>query len=94
MSHRIATIGRYTVLEALRTRLPMLTVMTIGVLLGASFFVREIAITDSARFQTAFYAATARFAMVFLAALHAISSIARDFEDKGLDVVLALDLPR
>ena len=94
MSHRIATIGRYTVLEALRTRLPVLTALSIGVLLGASFFVREIAITDSARFQSAFYAATVRFAMVFLAALHAISSIARDFQDKGLDAVLALDLPR
>jgi len=94
MSNRIATIGRYTVLEALRTRLPALTVVCIAVLVGASFFVREIAITDSARFQTAFYAATARFAMVFLAALHVIASVTRDFDDKGLDMVLALDLPR
>jgi hypothetical protein len=94
MSNRIATIGRYTMLEALRTRLPLLTFVLIGILLGASFFVREIAITDSSRFQTAFYAATARFATAFLAALHVISSVSRDFQDKGLDVTLALDLPR
>lgn len=94
MKNRIATIARYTALEALRTRLPALSAIVIGTLLAASFFVREIAITDSARFQTAFYAATVRFAMVFLAALHVIASISREFQDKGLDLVLALDLPR
>ena len=52
MSNRIATIGRYTALEALRTRLPLLTGALLCILLGASFFVREIAITDSGRFQT------------------------------------------
>jgi ABC-type transport system involved in multi-copper enzyme maturation permease subunit len=94
MSNRIATIGRYTVLEALRTRLPLLTLVLIATLLGASFFVREIAITDSSRFQTAFYAAAVRFATAFLVALQVIGSVSRDFQDKGLDVTLALDLPR
>lgn len=94
MSNRIATIGQYTVLEALRTRLPLLTALSIAALLGASFFVREIAVAESARYQTAFYAGTVRFAMFLLAALHVIGSISRDFQDKGLDMALALDLPR
>ena len=94
MTNRIATIARYTALEALRTRLPALAAIVIGALAAASFFVREIAITDSARFQTAFYAATVRFAMVFVAALHVIASVSREFQDKGLDMILALDLPR
>lgn len=94
MKNRIATIARYTALEALRTRLPVLAAIVIGALLATSFFVREIAITDSARFQTAFYAATVRFAMVFVVALHVIASVSREFQDKGLEMVLALDLPR
>ncbi len=94
MKNRIGTIARYAVLEALRTRLPLLTAVVIGALVAASFFVREISITESVRFQTAFYAATIRFATVFLAALHVISSVSREFHDKGLDMVLALDLPR
>lgn len=94
MRNRIATIGQYTVLEALRTRLPLLAAVSIAVLLGASFFVREIAITESARIQTSFYAGTVRFAMFLLAALHVIGSVSRDFQDKGLDIALALDLPR
>ena len=94
MKNRIATIARYTILEALRTRLPVLAVLVIAVLVASSFFVREIAIAESSRFQTAFYASTVRFAMIFLAALYAIASIAREFQDKVLDVALALDLPR
>ena len=94
MTCRIATIGRYTVLEALRTRLSVLAAVLVCTLLGASFFVREIAITDSGRFQTAFYAASVRFGMVFVVALHVITSVSRDFQDKGLDMVLAVDLPR
>jgi ABC-type Na+ efflux pump permease subunit len=94
MSKRVATIARYTILEAVRTRLPLLTVVLVCVLVAVSFFVREIAIIESARFQTAFYAATVRCASVVLVALYAISSIVREFQDKGLEVILALDLPR
>ena len=94
MKNRIGTIAQYAVLEALRTRLPLLTAVVIGGLLAASFFVREISITESGRIQTAFYAATIRFATVFLVALHVISSVSRELQDKGLDMVLALDLPR
>jgi ABC-type transport system involved in multi-copper enzyme maturation permease subunit len=93
-SSRIAAIARYTVLEAVRTRLAILSIVLVVLLMGASFFVREIAIAESTRFQTALYAASVRFAAVFVIALHVITSIAREFQDKGLDVVLALDLPR
>ena len=94
MRKRIVTIARYTVLEAVRTRFAVLALVVIAVALAASFFVRELAVTESARFQTAFYAASIRFAAVFIAALYAIGSVVREFQDKGLDVMLALDLPR
>jgi ABC-type transport system involved in multi-copper enzyme maturation permease subunit len=94
MDSRIATIARYTLLEALRTRLPVLVLATLLALLAASFFVETIAVTEGARFQTAFYAAGVRLATVFIAAMVVLVSVTRDFDDKGLDVVLALDLPR
>ncbi len=90
----ITTIGRYTALEALRTRVPATTLLTLCVLLGASLFVRELAVTESARFQTGFYAAAARLCAVFIAGLYVLASISREFNDKGLEVLLALDLPR
>jgi ABC-type transport system involved in multi-copper enzyme maturation permease subunit len=94
MDSRIATIARYTLLEARRTRLPVLVLATLLALLAASFFVEAIAVTEGARFQTGFYAAGARLACVFIAAMFVLVSVAREFNDKGLDVLLALDLPR
>jgi ABC-type transport system involved in multi-copper enzyme maturation permease subunit len=94
MDSRIATIARYTLLEALRTRLPVLVLAALLALLAASFFVEAIAVTEGTRFQTGFYAAGVRLASVFIMAMAVLVSITREFNDKGLDVVLALDLPR
>lgn len=94
MNRQIATIARYTLLEAWRTRLPMLALSAV-VLLGAlAFFVAEIAVIESERMRASFYASGARFAAVFVMALYVLASINREFNDKGFDVVLALDLPR
>lgn len=94
MSHQITTIARYTLLEAMRTRLPQLVLSAIVLLVAAGFFVQEIAVTESTRLQTGFYAATMRLTGVFITGLYVLSSVTREFNDKGLDVMLALDLPR
>jgi ABC-type transport system involved in multi-copper enzyme maturation permease subunit len=89
-----ATVARYTLLEAVHTRLPLLVVSAILLLVGASLFAAQLAITESTRFQIGLYAAGARLATVFIAALYVLASMAREFDDKGLDITLALDLPR
>ncbi|MBX9810375.1 MAG: ABC transporter permease [Burkholderiales bacterium] len=94
MNRQITTIARYTLLEARRTRLPQLVLSAIVLLGAAGFFVQEIAVTESTRLQTGFYAATMRLTGVFIIGLYVLSSVAREFSDKGLDVALALDLPR
>lgn len=94
MFRQIATIARYTLLEALRTRLPVLVLMAIVLIAAAGFFVHEIAITESLRLQTGFYAASMRLAAVFMVVLYVLASVTREFNDKGLDITLALDLPR
>ena len=94
MDSRIATIARYTLLEALRTRLPLLVLITLLALLAASFFIETISVTEGARFQAGSYAAGVRLASVFIAAIFVLVSVTREFDDKGLDVLLALDLPR
>ncbi|MBI2508882.1 MAG: ABC transporter permease [Betaproteobacteria bacterium] len=94
MNSGIITIARYTLLEALRTRLPVLVLLTLLALLAASFFVETIAVTEGARLQAGFYAAGVRLACVFIVGLYVLTSMAREFNDKGLDVLLALDLPR
>lgn len=94
MDSRIATIARYTLFEALRTRLPVLVLGIVVALTAAAFFVQSLAISESARFQLGFYAAAARLAVVFVAGLYVLVSMTREFNDKGLDVLLSLDLTR
>lgn len=94
MTHQIATIARYTLLEAVRTRLPQLFVAVIALLGAASLFIAAIAITEASRMQVGTYAAGIRLAGVFTAAMYVLASITREFNDKNLDMALALDLPR
>src|SRR3970282_2272469 len=94
MDSRITAIARYTLLEALRTRLPVLILITLLIVLATSFFIETISVTEGARFQAGFYAASIRLSSVFIAAVYVLVSITREFNDKGLDVLLALDLPR
>lgn len=94
MDSRIATIARYTVLEAVRTRLAVLVLLVLLIVLAASFFIEVISVVEGARLQAGFYAASMRFACVFIAGLYVLVSVTREFDDKGLDVLLALDLPR
>jgi ABC-type transport system involved in multi-copper enzyme maturation permease subunit len=94
MHRQILTIARFTMLEALRTRLPWLVGSMLGFIWAGSLFVQQIAITESARMQWSFFASGARLASVFMLTLYITSSMVREFNEKGLELVLALDLPR
>jgi ABC-type transport system involved in multi-copper enzyme maturation permease subunit len=91
---KVLAIARFTLLEAVRTRLLWLLLAALGGLLLASLFVQQVAIAESARVQTGFLAASARLAVGFVLCLHVASSMAREFNDKGVELLLSLDLPR
>ena len=93
-NRQIATIARFTLLEALRTRLPWLFVIVLALILGAAYFVQQLAITESARLQIGFSAAATRFAAVFMLSLHILTSMVREFNDKGLELTLSFDVRR
>jgi hypothetical protein len=94
VTHPIATIARFTLLEAARARLPHLLGAVIVLMIATSLFVHEIAVTESTRMQAGVYASSTRLASVFIAGFYVLASVSREFNDKGLDIALALDLPR
>lgn len=94
MLKQTGTIAYYTVLEALRNRLVWLIVAVALAALGMSGFLASLAITETVAVQAALVAAFARLAAVFILATFVVTSMARDFADKGLELVLALALPR
>ncbi|MFZ6843871.1 ABC transporter permease [Undibacterium sp. RuTC16W] len=94
MHKQIATIGFYTFIEALRNRLIWAVILIALIGIGFSGFLNEIALTESRQIQLALMAAFFRFAAVFLLATFVVSSMLREFNDKGLELLLSLALPR
>jgi ABC-type transport system involved in multi-copper enzyme maturation permease subunit len=94
MSRQLRTIAFYTLLEALRNRLIWLFAVVAVIGVGLSGFLNELAITESRQLQAALLAAFLRFAAVFLVATFVVTSMMREFNDKGADLLLALALPR
>ena len=94
MLKQIGTIAYYTALEALRNRLIWLVALVALVGIGISGFLGELAITESSQIQVALLAAFLRFSAVFLLATFVVTSLVREFNDKGVDLLLALPLPR
>lgn len=92
-SHAL-TIARFTLLETLRTRLPWVWAGVLAFFGAASLFINQIALTESERMQWSFYASGVRLAAVLTLAAYITSSIVRELNEKGLEMLLALDLPR
>nr|WP_257638182.1 ABC transporter permease [Janthinobacterium sp. UMAB-56] len=88
------TIARYTLLEALRSRLPWLFVLAACAAAGLAGFLQQLALTESGAVQAALLAATLRLAGVFLLATFIITGMAREAADRGLELLLALPMPR
>jgi hypothetical protein len=88
------TIARFTLLEAHRTRLHLLAALVFAVVWAGSLFIHQIAVTESDRLQWSFYASAARLSSVLMLALYITSSVVREFNEKGLELLLSLDLPR
>lgn len=91
---RVGAIARYTVLEAWRNRLAITVAVAVALLFLLSVFVRELAVTESVRLQTALLASALRLASVFLIGLYILNGLTREFNDKVVELVLSLDLPR
>jgi ABC-type transport system involved in multi-copper enzyme maturation permease subunit len=89
-----AIVARYTVVEALRSGLPWLAAAAVLGVLGLCGFLSRVAITEAAGLQTAAAGALLRACAVFLIAAHVVASVAREANDKGLELALALPVSR
>ena len=91
---KIVTLARFTLLEALRTRLLWLFLIALAAVYGAGYFAQELAITESARVQIVFSATASRLVAVFVLSLFILTTVVREFNDKGLELTLSFDLRR
>lgn len=89
-----ATIARYTLLEGLRNRLLWLLLAVALAAVGLAGFLDALALTESRQLQAALLGAVLRLAAVFLIATFVVTSMVREAADKGLELLMALPLPR
>lgn len=88
------TLSRLALIEARRSALPWVLVAGIAAALGLAGFLSQVALTESIQLQAAIAAALMRACAVFVVAIHVASSTVREFDDKGLELVLSLPLSR
>lgn len=94
MHGQTATIARYVLVEARRSALPWLAAAGLAAALALAGFLSQVAITEAAALQASACAALLRACAVFLVAAHVAASVVREVNDKGLELALALPMPR
>ncbi len=81
-------------LEALRGRLLWLVVAILVTGLGLAEFTADVAITESRQIVRGLLGSWLRASAVFVTALFVVTSMVRDFNDKGTELILSLPIPR
>jgi len=94
MSPYLLTIARYTGIEAMRMRLMWLLAVALLVVVGLAQFAGDIAITESLQIRNAVLGSALRLFAVFMISLFVATSMVREFNDKGIDLLLALPMRR
>ena len=87
-------IARYTFIEALRNRLLWLVLAMVAGAFALAAFIGAVAITETREFQSGFVSTLLRAGAVFTLALFVITSMVREFADKGFELVLSLPVRR
>src|SRR6266568_3086706 len=84
-----AILARLVLLEARRGGLPWLAAGSIALGLALAAFLSQVALTESRALQVAVVAALLRACAVFLIAAQVASSVLREINDKGLELMLS-----
>ena len=88
------TIARYTLLEALRNRLLGLTAIAVLTLFGLAEFIGELSITETSQVQAAISSSILRGFSITFTCVFVVSAVSREINDKGLEIILSLPIPR
>src|SRR6266850_460655 len=89
-----AILTRLVLLEARRGGLLWLAAGCLAAALVLAAFLSQVALTEGRELQLAVVAALLRACAIFLAAVQVCSSVLREINDKGLELMLSLPLSR
>ena len=94
MFNSLLSIARFTVIEAIRTRLLWVAAALLVMVMLAAEFAAALALTDSHGYRLGVYATLSRLALVFVIALFVSTSAVREFQGRLLDLTLSRPVTR
>ena len=94
MKNKVAIIAFYTFKEGTRNRLFRLTLAGLLCLLGIAEFTGELAVTETRDVQAALLGSFSRWFLIMTSALFVITSMVREFNDKGTEQILSLPVSK
>lgn len=94
MAAKILVLARFVLVEARRSGYPALVVSLLAVSVGLSMFVARLAITESSMLQLGMLAVLFRMTGVFLTSAFVCTSIVRESNDGGTEMLLSLPISR
>jgi ABC-type transport system involved in multi-copper enzyme maturation permease subunit len=90
----ILTIARFTLLESVKNRLFTLVLLGVVSLFGLTLFIGELAVTETTQIQSAMTGLVLRLFAVFIICIFVITSMIREFNDKGFELIISLPIDR
>lgn len=90
----VLTLAGFTLREAFKNRLLSLTLVVLIASFGIGEFIGDLAITERTETKVSLLGAFLRIFAVFITSLFVTMSMARELQDKGLDLILSMPIPR
>jgi ABC-type transport system involved in multi-copper enzyme maturation permease subunit len=94
VNRSLSAIARYTFREGVRNRLFALTCVGLVCAFGLAEFAAELAVTGGRQNSAALLGAGMRLFTACAVCLFVITSTVREFNDKGVELILSLPIPR
>jgi len=94
MFSSILTISRFSLIEAIRGKIIWIIAALMIMAMMLSLFVSQAALTETRESQVALMAGFLRISSILVMIFFVVSSIARDFQDKSIELLFAVSIPR
>ncbi|MDH5516906.1 MAG: hypothetical protein OEY36_03675 [Gammaproteobacteria bacterium] len=94
MASSIITIARFSLLEAMRGKILWFVMLLLLLALSFSLFISQAALTETRESEAAIIAGFLRLASILMMIFFVVASIARDFQDKSIELLFSVNIPR
>lgn len=90
----VFTIARFSLIEAIRGKIIWIISGLLVLAILLSLFISQTALTETRESQVALMVGFLRLSSVLVMIFFVVSSVARDFQDKSIELLFAISIPR